>query len=226
VRRSILSTTLLAVLLLASVPAAWSQGAPTATAELRDRTGKSVATADLHESQNEVLITLTFARDAPLTGTHAIHIHDRGRCGGSDFGGAGGIFNPQGKQHGLLNPAGPMVGDLPDIVLGPTGLARYNVSAPLATLRPGPASLLGPGGTAIVIDAGQDDNRTQPDGNSGARIACGIILAPGQAAPSAEAPALLSPLVLAGLGVCLILVGMALPWWRRRREIRGSVTSR
>ena len=186
-------------------------GTATATAAVRDRNGQMVATADLREVQGEVVITLTFPQQAPLTGTHAVHIHETGRCGPPDFTDAGGIFNPLRKQHGLRNPDGPMVGDLPDLALGPTGLVRYSVTAPLATLQPGPTSLLGPSGTAIVIDAGQDDNVSQPAGNSGARIACGVILAPGQT--SAQSGTSL-PLVLAGIGLIVLLAGVGLRVWR------------
>src|ERR1041384_104278 len=98
-----------------------------ATANVRDRTGQLIATAELREAQNEVRITLIFTRVGVLTGTHAIHIHERGACGPPDFGNAGAIFNPFGKLHGLRNQNGPMVGDLPDLVLSPVGLARYSV---------------------------------------------------------------------------------------------------
>jgi hypothetical protein len=106
-----------------------------------------------------------------------------------------------------------MVGDLPDLVLGSTGLVHYSVTAPQATLRPGPASLLGPGGTALVIDAGPDDNKTQPRGNSGAFIACGVILAPGQADPFAgNAASPTSPVFVGIAGLALLAVGIGLRW--------------
>jgi Cu-Zn family superoxide dismutase len=188
----------------------------TAAATLRDRNGQTVATAELREMPDQVSITLIFPTNSRLTDTHAIHIHERGRCDPPEFASAGNIFNPFGKQHGLLNPDGPMVGDLPDIVLGPAGLTRYSVAAPLATLRAGPASLLGPGGTALVIDSGSDDNTSQPLGNAGTYIACGVILAPGQAEPSAgNAAASISPLVVALAGLALIVVGMGLRLNRR-----------
>jgi len=156
-----------------------------------------------------------------------VHIHERGSCTGAGFADAGGIFNPFGKEHGLLNPAGPMAGDLPDLTLGTTGLARYNIAAPLATLRPGPASLLNPSGTALIIDSGSDDNKTQPLGNSGAPLACGVILPGSQAAaivtPS-SANALLSPFVVGLGGLILIFVGLAVRWrWPLRRQKRMGV---
>lgn len=196
-------------------PLASAQTVGTATANLRDARNQIVASADLRESQNEVLITLTFPRGSPLTGTHAIHVHERGRCTAPDFTDAGGIFNPLGKEHGLRNVNGPMVGDLPDLVLGPTGLVRYSVSAPLATLRPGPTSLLGSGGTALVITSGIDDNQSQPSGNSGTRVACGVILGPGQADSASGGPSSpLSPALVGIVGVLLVLAGLAVRWRR------------
>jgi superoxide dismutase, Cu-Zn family len=210
---------------LAGAPLAQAQTQPaTATATLRDRSGETVATAELREMTDQVSITLTFPTSSRLTDTHAIHIHERGRCDPPDFSSAGHIFNPLGKQHGLLNPDGPMVGDLPDMVLGPTGLVRYSVAAPLATLRAGTVSLLGPGGTALVIDSGSDDNKSQPLGNAGTSIACGVILAPGQADPSAgNAAPPISPLVVGLGGLVLIALGVGLRLIRARSYDRKNV---
>ena len=190
----------------------------TASADLRDAGGREVAVADLRESQNQVLVTLTFPAQAPLTGTHAIHIHERGSCTPPDFNDAGGILNPLGRQHGLRNPNGPMVGDLPDLDARAGGLGRYSVTAALARLSPGRVSLLGQGGTTLVIDAGQDDNTSQPSGNSGAHIACGLILGPGQSAPQGRGGSLLSPVVLGAVGLLVLVAGIALRWMSRRRE--------
>jgi Cu-Zn family superoxide dismutase len=211
-----------------SVASAQSQQAPlTASADLRDGSGKQVATASLIQASDQVQITFSFPNTGALAGTHAVHIHERGSCGGVGFAEAGGIFNPFGKQHGLLNPQGPMAGDLPDLTLGETGLARYNIAAPLATLRPGPASLLNPTGTALVIDSGIDDNKSQPLGNSGTPLACGVILPGGQAAaivtPSSS-NAVFSPLVIGLIGLILIFVGLAVKWrWPQRRQNRVGV---
>ena len=151
-----LTASLLGALLLGVQGAsAQAQQPPlTASADLRDASGNQVATASLLQAADQVQITFSFPNTGALSGTHAVHIHEHGSCSGTGFADAGGIFNPFGKQHGLLNPAGPMAGDLPDLTLGTTGLARYNLAAPLVTLRPGPASLLNPNGTALVIDSG------------------------------------------------------------------------
>jgi superoxide dismutase, Cu-Zn family len=194
----------------------------TASATLVDRNGLTLATADLREQPDQVLISLTFPRVGALVGDHAIHIHEHSGCTAPDFADAGGIFNPRGNQHGFLNPAGPMVGDLPDLVLGGDGAARYNISAPLATLRPSPTSLLSPGGTALVIADGPDDNRTQPDGNSGARVACGAILAPGQAPPATSSSGGgLGSVAIGALGALLIVVGILLRSTRVRQTRVG-----
>ena len=193
-----------------------------ATADLRDHNNASVATAEFSEEPDQVLITLTFPRQSPLTGTHAIRILAGNRCTPPDFSDAGGIFNPFGKQHGLRNPAGPMAGDLPDIVLGDTGLVRYTIAAPLATLRPGPASLLGAGGTSIAIDTGQDDNTSQPAGDSGSIIACGAIYAPGQA-PVVSTPSVsVTPILIGVIGALLIVAGLALRRIWPGRRLKGS----
>src|SRR4051812_25711160 len=110
-----------AMLLCAHAPDANAQNLPVdATATLRDPSGKTVATAELRELPDQVSITLLFPTNERLSGTHAVHIHETGKCDPPDFTSAGNIFNPLGKQHGFLNPNGPMVGDLPDLVLGPT----------------------------------------------------------------------------------------------------------
>jgi Cu-Zn family superoxide dismutase len=204
---------------------AGAQAPPVASALLHDAAGRLIATATFREASNQVLINFAFPDRAALTGTHAIQIHTVGRCDPPDFASAGGIFNPFGKQHGLKNGAGPMAGDLLNLTIGPTGLVAYNTSAPLATLSPGPASLMRLGGTSLVIFAQPDDDQTQPDGNAGARIACGAIV-PGDAglttataglaaaltqpATSGGNPDLPTAVLIAALGVLLIGAGVIL----------------
>jgi Cu-Zn family superoxide dismutase len=156
-----------------------------ATADVRDASGKSVATAELHEDQGKVQVALVLPSPSTLTGKHALHIMEIGRCDGPSFASAGGIFNPLGKKHGILASGGAMVGDLPNLTMP---LQRYNAPALGASLGPGPTSLLGPRGTALVIYAGEDDGLTDPEGNAGARIACGVIAGTGQVAAAASSP--------------------------------------
>jgi Cu-Zn family superoxide dismutase len=108
-------------------------------------------------------------------GGHGFHIHAVGKCEPPDFLSAGAHFNPLDKQHGTKNPAGSHAGDLPNLLVGPDGDAEINVVAPHVTLGSGPQTLVITEGTALVIHAEPDDDGTDPDGNSGARIACGVI---------------------------------------------------
>jgi Cu-Zn family superoxide dismutase len=109
-------------------------------------------------------------------GEHGIHFHALGLCDGATaFASAGGHFNPLDRHHGLENPDGPHAGDMPNLVVNADGTGAIDVVTGRATLRSGPASLFDSDGTAIVIHAGTDDQKTDPSGNSGARIACGVV---------------------------------------------------
>ncbi len=145
-----------------------SAGAP-----LKDKDGKDVGAATLIQTGDGVRVAVTAYRLPP--GTHGLHIHAVGQCQPPDFASAGGHFNPAGKQHGRLNPAGPHAGDLPNLVVAASGEGGIDITTKAVTLEPGPASLLGEKGASIVIHAAADDEKTDPAGNSGARIACGVI---------------------------------------------------
>jgi Cu-Zn family superoxide dismutase len=144
-----------------------------AIAELRSPTGELVGVATLTEGADGVTIAVNMSGMPP--GSHALHIHASGHCEGPDFASAHGHFNPQGRKHGFKSPDGPHAGDLPNIVIGADGVGAIVVTAPQVTLGPGKHSLLGEGGTAIMIHMGPDDHLTDPAGNAGARIACGVI---------------------------------------------------
>src|SRR3712207_105403 len=107
-------------------------------------------------------------------GTHGLHVHTVGACT-PDFSAAGGHFNPMAKQHGLDNPAGPHAGDLPNLTIASDGTGSLNYTNPLLALTSGANSVYDADGSAIIIHATADDNRTDPAGNSGDRIACGVI---------------------------------------------------
>jgi Cu-Zn family superoxide dismutase len=150
-----------------------SAGAQTAQAELRDSEGGRVATAALAQVEEGVNISLEALKLPP--GTHGFHIHAAGRCEPPDFSSAGPHFNPHGRKHGLKNPEGAHGGDLPNFVVGLDGTGRLELVAKEVTLGEGLNSLFHPEGTALVIHASADDEVTDPAGNAGARIACGVI---------------------------------------------------
>jgi superoxide dismutase, Cu-Zn family len=196
--RTVLTATVVGVVFgIFDAPGALAQvPAVGATADVRDTADRLVATAEIREGRGEVLITIRFPAPPVLSGTHAIHMHEVGRCEPPDFLSAGNIFNPFGKKHGRQNPDGAEVGDLPNVNFT-AGLTAYNTSAPGATLGAGAASLLSPA-RSLVIFSGEDDQKSDPEGNSGTRIACGVI-APAAgasgvpAAPGAPAPKIASP---------------------------------
>ncbi|HZU06077.1 MAG TPA: superoxide dismutase family protein [Chloroflexota bacterium] len=148
---------------------------PGARAELRDSTGAVVGTATFTEDATGVHISVVVQGLPP--GEHGIHLHAVGRCDPPDFMSAGGHYNPGGRLHGLMNLQGPHEGDLPNLFVGADGTATYQVYNPRVTLQVGAAnSLFTADGTALVIHADPDDYITDPAGNSGARIACGVIV--------------------------------------------------
>ncbi len=145
----------------------------TAKAVLHNAKGEVVGKATLLETPEGVKISLA-ATGVPR-GTHAFHIHEAGSCEAPDFKSAGGHFNPHGKKHGHQNPDGAHAGDLQDIQVGWRGKASVEQIAKEVTLGRGNHSLFHRGGTSLVIHADPDDNVSDPAGNAGTRIACGVI---------------------------------------------------
>lgn len=145
-----------------------------ATANFVNAQGDQTGTATLIQTPNGVLISLDL-RGLP-TGQHAFHIHEKGVCNPADkFMSAGGHFNASGKKHGYLVEGGAHAGDMPNQVVALDGILRANVLNPNITLGSSAGSLFGPDGTALVIHDRTDDYTSQPAGNAGDRIACGVI---------------------------------------------------
>lgn len=149
-----------------------AQTAPTAKATLKDAGGKQVGTATLTQTPQGVLVHAEV--NGLPAGPHGFHIHAVGKCE-PPFTSAGGHFNPAGHKHGFEAAGGSHIGDMPNLFVGADGRGTVDAFAGGATIDPGAASLFGPAGTAIVVHANKDDYASDPAGNAGDRIACGVI---------------------------------------------------
>lgn len=168
----VLFTVLCAVARAATPDGGAAAAAPGVTALLQDAHGVIVGRVTLTDSSHGLLVHGSLV--GVPRGTHAIHFHETGKCE-APFKTAGGHFNPGQKAHGMLDPAGPHAGDLPNLVVPKDGSLEFEFFVQGLTLSPGPSSLFDADGTAIVLHAKADDHRTQPSGDSGDRIACGVV---------------------------------------------------
>jgi superoxide dismutase, Cu-Zn family len=146
---------------------------PMAKAELHNGQGELVGIVTLAETTDGVRVVAQ-VHNLP-TGYHGFHIHEVGKCEPPGFKSAGEHFNPYGAPHGLKEPKGSHAGDLPNLLVAPDGTGVLVAYAPVVTLRADQNSLFHGGGTAFIVHSQPDDQLTNPSGNSGDRIACGVI---------------------------------------------------
>lgn len=208
-----LSLWIIPLLLALTVVSVEAQDGRQAQAELKDANGQAVGLANFVQNGNGVEITLQVNNLPP--GPHGLHLHAVGQCDSPEFTSAGGHFNPAGVQHGLENSAGPHAGDGPNLEVGEDGQGQLAYFNDRISLSDGPNSLFDADGSAVVIHAGPDDQITDPAGDSGARIACGVVMAVPASLPATGGALAPSIWLLAAAGICLLLAGLAL--WRRKK---------
>ncbi|GGD06382.1 superoxide dismutase family protein [Pontibacillus salipaludis] len=141
--------------------------------EMYNPAGDALGTAKLSEENDSVAIKLSLTGLTP--GLHGIHVHEYPVCEGPDFKSAGNHLNPDNKEHGAMNPKGTHLGDMPNVEADSSGKVNAELAVQGATLMDGKMSLLKDEGTSLVIHEGVDDGLTQPAGDAGDRVACGVI---------------------------------------------------
>ena len=147
--------------------------AQTAKAALQTADGKDAGSVTLTQTPMGVLLSLA-VKGLPA-GEHAFHVHAVGKCE-APFNSAGGHFNPGNKKHGLMAPDGAHAGDMPNLHIPASGELTVEVYNPMITLeKDKPNSVFDNDGSAVIIHAGKDDYKTDPTGEAGGRIACGVV---------------------------------------------------
>ena len=169
---SAVGTLALRALLGACTTTAAHAPAALAHADIVSSSGVTAGSAVVERSGDSIALKLDLNGITP--GAHGLHFHTTGNCDGPGFTTAGSHLNPHGKLHGTGNPQGSHLGDLPNVTAASDGKVRVTIplSEPVSELE---AFLFDADGTAIVVHASADDYTTDPSGNSGSRIACGVL---------------------------------------------------
>jgi len=166
--------TILLVFLFSLVSAKGTAKGSGITVEVKDAKGKEVGTIKIKSLASGVELKLNLRGLDP--GAHAVHFHQNAKCEAPDFKSAGPHFNPDKKQHGLENPMGAHAGDMLNFTADDKGNAKATIVNKSVNLGTDEHSLYSNGGTALVVHAKADDMKTDPAGNAGDRIACGLIV--------------------------------------------------
>lgn len=171
-------TTAALTLTLLAVPAL-AKSKDTLTVPITTSSGEDAGKATFTPGKKGEVVIKVSLKNLPV-GEHAVHIHQNPKCDPPDFKTAGGHFNPAGKQHGAMNPMGHHNGDMPqNIMIGEGHIGEATFKVNYLSLDPAaPDSLFANGGTSIMVHEKPDDMKTDPTGNAGNRIACGVIIAP------------------------------------------------
>ena len=163
-----------AALLAACAQTPAAGGGATAVAEMKPTAGNAVAgTVRFEQSGSKVVVTAAITGLKPSS-EHGFHVHEKGDCSAPDATSAGGHFNPAGRPHGHHGKAERHAGDMPNLRADASGTARVTWETDLLSVGSGAADVIG---RSVVIHRDPDDYASQPAGNSGPRLSCGVIVA-------------------------------------------------
>jgi Cu-Zn family superoxide dismutase len=145
------------------------------TVSLKNAQGGDAGSATISGTPGGNGVTIKLNLKGLPAGEHALHLHQVAQCDPPDFKTAGPHFNPDGKKHGLQNPEGPHAGDMSNFTVAQNGTAKTTIKNEHVTISGDAPNALLPKGVALVVHAKPDDMKTDPAGNAGDRIACGVL---------------------------------------------------